>query len=87
MRSEIPEGPPPELASSFAVAAAAHQRLEAAGLRLHFAAGIPGRRVTVEVLELGGALRATISGSDALRLAGGWSVPALADESPRSSAV
>jgi hypothetical protein len=85
MVSDIPEAPPPELASSFAVAEAAHQRLEAAGLRLHFETDIPGRRLTVEVLALDGALRATISGSDALRLAGGWSVPAIADEQPRSA--
>lgn len=67
-------GLPPELTSAFGTASAAWDRLEAAGARLHFSTGGPSGRLTVEVHDLEGAVRSTISGSDVLRIASGEEV-------------
>ncbi len=70
----VSDGLPPELRGAFATAAAAWDRLEAAGARLHFSTSGPGGRLSVEVHDLDGTARSTISGSDVLRIASGEEV-------------
>jgi hypothetical protein len=64
--SELPSA----LSGLFAVASNAWDQLETAGARLHFVVA-PSGRIAVEVHDLGGNVRSTISGSDALRIAAG----------------
>ena len=64
-------GPPAELRAAIATAAAAYDRLEASGSRLHFALDEQSGTLTVEVHDLAGNVTSTISGDDTLRLAAG----------------
>jgi hypothetical protein len=69
----LPKSPPPEVASALAVASDAYDQLSAAGHQIHFGFNQLGGRFAVELQDLHGNPLSTLSGSDALQIAGGES--------------
>ena len=68
----LPESPPPEVAEEMAVALDAYDQLSAAGHQIHFGFKQAGG-FAVELQDLHGNPLSTLSGSDALQIAGGES--------------
>jgi hypothetical protein len=72
--SSFPATPPPEVTLAINRASDAYDRLNATGQQVHFIVDSPGGTVVVELQDLDGNPLGTISGSDALRIAGGESL-------------
>jgi hypothetical protein len=62
---------PAELHAAFTTASDAYDALAASGTHLHFSLDPGTGRIAIEVQDLAGGTRSTISGSDALRVATG----------------
>jgi hypothetical protein len=68
----LPKSPPPEVAHEMAVALDAYDQLSAMGHQIHFGFKQAGG-FAVELQDLHGNPLSTLSGSDALQIAGGES--------------
>jgi hypothetical protein len=67
----IPGEPPAQVHHAISVAAASYQRLQASGRHLSFSLEQGSGALSVKLQDLSGNTVSTISGSDALRIAGG----------------
>jgi hypothetical protein len=70
----LPASPPPEVAKAMAVASDAYDQLSATGHQIHFDFDRAGGGFAVELQDLNGNPLSTLSGSDALQIAGGESL-------------
>ena len=70
----LPTSPPPEVAKAMAVASDAYDQLSATGHQIHFDFDRTGGGFAVELQDLNGNPLSTLSGSEALQIAGGESL-------------
>jgi hypothetical protein len=72
---DIPASPPPEVLDAIADAAAAYDRLEASGRRMHFDLDAATRRLTLELIDADGNRLRRLTGAQVLELADGKPLP------------
>jgi hypothetical protein len=70
----LPESPPREVADAMTVASDAYEQLSATGQQIHFGFDQANGGVAVELRDLSGNPLSTLSGSEALQIAGGESL-------------
>jgi hypothetical protein len=70
----LPESPPPEVADAMTVASDAYEQLSATGQQIHFGFDQANGGFAVELRDLNGTPLSTLSGSEALQIAGGESL-------------